>query len=42
MARAETTRTALPRTASSMPTVALVSLLAFATALALGLHRRQA
>ena len=46
-ARAETTQTAggrsaLPRTASSMPTVALVSLVAFAAGLALGFRRRQA
>lgn len=35
-------RTALPRTASQMPTVALISLLALAAGLALGFHRRQA
>jgi len=39
-ARAE--RTALPRTASSVPMIALVSVLAFAAALALGFRRRQA
>lgn len=42
MARAETTRTSLPRTASSMPTIALVSLVALAAGLALGFRRRQA
>jgi hypothetical protein len=41
-ARAENTRKALPRTASSVPTIALVSVLAFAAALALGFRRRQA
>ena len=46
-ARAETSqsasgRTSLPRTASSMPTVALVSLVALFAGLALGFRRRQA
>lgn len=35
-------RTSLPRTASSMPTIALISLLALGAGLALGFHRRQA
>lgn len=37
-----TTRTELPRTASSMPAIALVSVLALAAAAALGLRRRAA
>jgi hypothetical protein len=41
-ARAEGTRAALPRTASSTPTIALISLLACAAGLALGFRRRQA